>query len=266
MITKKLGSAELLFKAADNMGLRPSWLKRGSIFAIPTLDGERYINYSISSMNSQLSSSMVGNKNAARLVLARQGFPTMAHLVPYSHAQAHEFLKKYKKIIVKPVNGSNSRDVHIVESPGQLAAFNVQDYIIEEYAPGKEMRYLLLNNRVIGVHESQYGESVAEDRDLKRISYPCVDWDPALVTLSLKVAKVFDLRFAAVDYIIGPDGRARILEVNSSPGMKWFHAPTSGPTVDVARLFLQATLDDRRSKLSIVSGPLVTSQKRIVKV
>ncbi len=244
MITKKLGSAELLFEAAETMGLNPSWIKRGSIFAIPTRDGERYINYSISSINSQLSSSLVGNKNAARLILSRQGFPTMAHLVSSSHLEAQMFLAKHKKIIVKPISGSNSHDVHIIESPEALALFNIRHYILEEYAPGKEIRYLLLNDKVIGVHESQYGESVAEDRPLKRISYPRTEWDPALMALSLQVAKVFGLRFAAVDYIIDPDGQARILEVNSWPGMKWFHAPTSGPVVDLARLFLQAMLND----------------------
>lgn len=248
MLTEKLGSAELLFKCASMMGLSPSWLKQGAIFAIPTPEGERYINYSISSINSQLSSSLVGNKNAARLVLARQGFPTMAHLVPFDHAEAQAFLATHKKVIIKPIKGSNSHDVHIIEAPSQLTAFNVRDYILEEYAPGKEMRYLILKGQVIGVHESQYGESVAEDRDLKRISYPRAHWDPMLVALSLKVARVFGLRFAAVDYIIGPDGKARILEVNSSPGMKWFHAPTSGPAVDVAGLFLQAMLDDGHSE------------------
>ena len=259
MIIEKLGSADLLFRAANAMGLQPSWLKQGAIFAIPAPDGERYINYSISSMNSQLSSSMVGNKDAARLVLARHDFPTMAHIVPRNHAEAQAFLTKYAKIIVKPINGSNSRDVHIVEFPEQLAAFNVQHYIFEEYTSGKEMRYLILNDSVIGVHESQYGESVAEDRDLKRISYPRADWDPMLVALSLKVSHVFGLHFGAVDYIIGLDGNARILEVNSSPGMKWFHAPTSGPAVDVASLFLQATLDDRRPEVPVGPASLVAS-------
>ena len=260
MSIKKLGTAELLFKAASTMGLQPSWLKQGSIFAISTLNGESYINCSISTLNSQLSSSMVGNKDAARLVLARQDFPTMAHLVPSNLAEAQAFLAKHKKIVVKPINGSNSRDVHIIETSGQLAAFDVQSYILEEYAPGKEIRYLILNDQVIGVHESQYGESVAEDRDLKRISYARSDWDPALVALSLKVAKVFGLRFAAVDYIIGPDDRARILEINTSPGMKWFHAPTSGPVVDLAGMFLRALLEEvGHLEISQTSGSLVTS-------
>lgn len=187
----------------------------------------------------------------------------MAHLVPHDHSEAQDFLIKYGKIIVKPIGGSGSRDVHIVELPGQLAAFNVQDYIFEEYALGREVRYLILNGKVIGVHESQYDGSVAEDRDLKRISYTRAEWDSALVTLSLKVAKVFGLRFAAVDYIIGPDGQARILEVNSSPGMKWFHAPTSGPVVDVATLFLQAMLDDNHPEARATPNSLVTSSTEV---
>lgn len=259
MVTNKLGSTELLFRAASDMGLRPSWIKQGSIFAILTHNGERYVNQSISSLNSQLSSSMVSNKNAARLVLEREGFPTMEYLVPINNTEAQAFLAKHKKIIVKPINGSNSHDVHIVELPEQLAAFNVRRYIFEEYAPGKEVRYLILNDEVIGVHESQYGESVAEDRDLKRISYERTTWNSALVTLSLKVAKIFGLRFASVDYIIGPDGRMRILEVNSSPGIKWFHAPTSGPVVNVAHLFLQAMLDDECAETSVLSDSLAAS-------
>ena len=121
----------------------------------------------------------------------------MAHLVPRNHTEAHAFLTKHGKIVVKPINGSNSHDVHIVERPEQLAELNVLRYIFEEYAPGREMRYLILNGKVIGVHESQYGDSVAEDRELKRISYPHADWDAALVALSLKVAKVFGLPQAA---------------------------------------------------------------------
>lgn len=244
MITKKLCSAVLLFEAAEAMGLRPEWLGRSSIFAFYADGSEHYVNYAKSSLNSQLSSSLVGNKNATRLVLARKGFPTMAHIVPREQQDAHDFLALHKKIIAKPVKGSNSRDVHIVESPAELPAFHERTYILEEYAPGKELRYLLLNGRVIAVHESCYGVSVAHDRPLTRISYPPTSWDTDLVDLSVDVARAFGLRYAAVDYIIGQNGKARILEVNSSPGMKWFHSPTSGPGVNVADLFLEAMLAD----------------------
>jgi D-alanine-D-alanine ligase-like ATP-grasp enzyme len=106
------------------------------------------------------------------------------------------------------------------------------------------MRYLVLNGEVIAVHESKYGVSVEADRDLERISYPQADWSDELTRLSLHVADLLGLRFAAVDYLIDANGKHHVLEVNSSPGLKWFHAPTSGPPVDVAAFFLEALLAD----------------------
>lgn len=257
----KLSTAELLFRCASQMGLRPTWMDVGSIFAVTTPWGEQYIHYAKSSINPQLSSSLTGNKVATRLVLERGGLPGIPFLAPANVAEALTFLETYKKIIVKPIHGSNSHNVRIVESPQQLTAVPLDGYIFEQHVAGKEMRYLVLNDEVIGVHESRYGQSVAEDRPLERISYPAAEWDTALELLSLRVAKVFGLRYAAVDYLVNPHTGAHILEVNSSPGMKWFHAPTSGPVVDIARLFLTAMLDDMRSKTPLTPDLLVTSPR-----
>jgi len=68
-----------------------------------------------------------------------------------------------------------------------------------------------------------------------------------LISSSLQVAHILDLKFAAVDYLVEPSGKAYILEVNTTPGLKWFHAPTSGPVVDVARQFLTAVFKDAKS-------------------
>jgi D-alanine-D-alanine ligase-like ATP-grasp enzyme len=105
------------------------------------------------------------------------------------------------------------------------------------------MRYLILQGQVIAVHESKYGESVAYDRELERISYDVEHWDPVLMAQSLEIARVLGLSFGAVDYIIDTDGRHFILEVNSCPGFKWFHAPSEGPAIDVATMFLHATIN-----------------------
>ena len=105
------------------------------------------------------------------------------------------------------------------------------------------MRYLVLNDSVIAVHQSEYGTSVAEDRALKRISFAEEEWDETLTELSLKISNIFQLKFIAVDFLIDHEGTAHILEINTVPGLKWFHAPTSGPPVDVATLFIEAMLD-----------------------
>jgi glutathione synthase/RimK-type ligase-like ATP-grasp enzyme len=254
--TQKLSTAELLFGRALRMGLAPRWLARDSLFAISTSAGERYVHYANSDMNSQLSSSLTRNKLNTRLVLDQHGLPNIAYLNAATLAEAEAFLATHKKIIVKPLTGSNSHDVSIVESPEQLAGRDIRQYILEKYIAGKEVRYLVLDGNIIGVHESKYGESVSETRSLERISHPAAEWSPELMSLSLKTATIMGLRYAAVDYLIGPAGEVHILEVNSSPGMKWFHAPTTGPVVDVARLFLQTMLDDLALESPLVSDTL----------
>jgi D-alanine-D-alanine ligase-like ATP-grasp enzyme len=42
--------------------------------------------------------------------------------------------------------------------------------------------------------------------------------------------------------MIDESGFAYVLEVNTMPGLKWFHSPTSGPVVDVAGKFLESIL------------------------
>jgi glutathione synthase/RimK-type ligase-like ATP-grasp enzyme len=151
-------------------------------------------------------------------------------------------LKSHGTIIAKPLRGSGSVGIQIIRSAQSLRELDLPKYILEQYLPGKEMRYLLLNNTVIAVHESRYGTSVAADRDLERISYQPNDWDAELVSLTKTICRALGLSFAGVDFIIDRQGTAFILEVNSSPGFKWFHAPSSGPKIDMAGLFLKSAL------------------------
>jgi len=249
---QKVGTAQLLFTRAQQMGLQPSWLTHQGVFAVNTVLGEKYINYSSSSLNSRLDVSLALNKYLTRLILARHDMPNIPFANAATLAEATEFLALHKKIIVKPLKGSNSHDVRIVTDPADLPGDSIHRYILEKYIAGKEMRYLILNGEVIGVHQSEYGESVEETRDLQRISYSSSEWDPALAEQSVKVAGIFGLRFGCVDYLVDAQGQAHILEINSAPGMKWFHAPTTGPPVDVARLFLQAMLTDLDQQWSIL--------------
>jgi glutathione synthase/RimK-type ligase-like ATP-grasp enzyme len=177
--------------------------------------------------------------------------------LPRTQAEAAAFLGKYGKIIAKPVAGFGAHDIHIITTQAQLNQLAIPGYLLEKYIAGKELRYLILNHEIIGVHRSEYGTSVEENRALQRISYPKALWDPALMSSSLRIADILNLRFAAIDYLVEASGRAYILEVNTIPGFKWFHAPTSGPIVDVARLFLESILDDlcRNVPSTVVSHP-----------
>jgi glutathione synthase/RimK-type ligase-like ATP-grasp enzyme len=152
------------------------------------------------------------------------------------------FLDSHRKVIVKPCKGSGSRGIQIIEVPAQLASIRLTDSLFEKYIAGKEVRYLILNDEVVGVYESQYGVAVNAARYLECVAYERAEWSSERTAMSLKIAKVLGLRFAAVDFLVDEAGVFYLLEVNSSPDLKWFHAPTTGPSVDVAALFMNAVL------------------------
>jgi glutathione synthase/RimK-type ligase-like ATP-grasp enzyme len=239
---KKVGTTQLLFNSAQRLGLDPQRLGGSRVFSINTPGGEQYVNLTLSSLNPHISSSLSRNKHVTRLILEKHGLPNIPFARPYTMAEAKVFLQTHKTVIVKPLKGSGSRGIRVVDMISQIADIDVRKYIFEKYIPGIEMRYLILNGAVIAVHESEYGTSVDSHRELRRISYQAKDWNADLESQSLRIASILGLRFAAVDFMVDNSGHAYILEVNTIPGLKWFHAPSSGPPVDVATLFLQAML------------------------
>lgn len=256
---QKPGTAELLFNCALGMGLRPAWITPNGLLAISVEGQERYINLACSPLNSHLSISLAKNKYMTRRVMERHNMQNIPFTRPSTMEEAQAFLQLHDKIVAKPVTGAGARDIHVITQNAELQDLQINKYILERYIAGRELRYLLLNNEVIGVHRSDYGTSVEEHRPLRRISYPRPAWNPALIDTSLKIANILDLRFAAIDYLIDASGRTYILEVNTGPGLKWFHAPSSGPVIDVARLFLEAMLDDMRFEAPPNSDILASS-------
>lgn len=260
---QKLGTNELLFRCAQRMGLKPKSLKRGGIFAV-TLNGrQQYINEACSPLNSHPGANLAKNKHLTRLVLEDNGLPNIPFTRPESITEAEAFLNKHDKIIAKPVRGFGAHDIHIVTDVAQLKTLNITGYILEKYIVGKELRYLLLNDSVIAVHESRYGTSVAADRPLQRISYSQDMWSEAIAAQSKEIANLLGLRFAAVDYLIESNGRAHILEVNTNPGLKWFHAPTAGPVVDVAGLFFESLLEEPRTAANLSEDISISQFSRL---
>jgi glutathione synthase/RimK-type ligase-like ATP-grasp enzyme len=244
-ISPKLSTPELLYIRARQMGLQPAWILPNGLFAIIIHGQERYINFARSPLNSHTSASLAKNKYITRLILERHHMQNIPFLLPESYEAAALFLQTHGKIIAKPIQGAGAHDIHIVVTSAELQGFSDGRYILEKYIAGIELRYLVLNGKVIGVHRSDYGTSVAETRPLERISYLKMHWNPKLVTASLQVAGILGLKFAAVDFLIDAKGNPYILEVNTTPGLKWFHAPTAGPAIDVAGQFLEAITQDK---------------------
>ncbi len=246
-IPRRAGTVELLFARAQSMGLQPAWITEGGLFVVTTDKGERYVNHGRSSLNSHVGIGLARNKFHTRLVLERHNLPNIPFMQPQSRQQAEAFLDMHDSIIVKPIKSSGSKNIRIVHTQTELRQLSLDKSILEKYTPGREMRYLALNGEVIGVYESKYGRSVDEHRYLECVSYDSDSWDPELVDMSVEISQILGLSFAAVDYLIDDAGKAYILEVNTRPDFKWFHAPSAGPVVDVATYFLKAMLGDAQA-------------------
>lgn len=240
--SSKPKSAQLLFDGAVKLGLNPSWVVPGRLFSIARSGGAQYINLARSPLNSHTSVSLTRNKFFTRRVLEQHGIKNIPYVFTSKLEVAATFLETHGKVIAKPLCGYGSKDIHIIVDVSTLQQLNISKYILEAYIPGKEYRYLVLGGRVIGVHRSDYGMSVAADRPLKRISYPKSEWDETMTATALQATTALGLHFGAVDFMVDRSSAAHLLEVNSTPGLKWFHAPTTGPPVDVATQFLQAII------------------------
>ncbi len=253
-IDQKVGTAQLLFRAAHNMGLRPSWVVDNGLFAVTVNDKEEYVNYARSPLNTAVGVSLAKNKYFTRMVLARHNVRNIPFARPSTLEAAQVFLQKHGKIIAKPLEGSGSRDIHIITNSAQLVELEIKKYILEKYIQGKELRYLVLNDTILAVYESEYGSSVAVDRPLQCIAYARAAWDDRLSKESLLIADALRLRFAAVDYIVESDGNSYVLEVNTMPDLRWFHAPSSGPIVDVATYLMETLYETKPRRVRSVSG------------
>ncbi len=260
MDARKIGTAQLLFDAARDMDLQPSWIVPNNLFAIMVDGREEYVNFTRSPLNSAVSVSLAKNKYFTRMILDRHGVRNIPFTRSRTIEAAEIFLSKHGKIVAKPLEGSGSQDIRIVTTPSQLSNLKISNYILERYTKGKEIRYLVLNDSVLAVYESEYGTSVAVDRSLRCISYPRSMWDHHLSQESLRITRVLQLRFAAVDYIINEEGRSYLLEVNTAPDLKWFHAPSAGPIVDVAKCLLEAMQGRQKPHGDIIRSKLLLAR------
>lgn len=246
----RLTTAELLFVAAQDMGLQPSWIVPKGLFAIAVDGQERYIHLACTTLNTHTGVSLAKDKELTRLILERHGMHNIPFTRPQTLQEAHLFLNKHSHIIAKPFNGSGARDIHNITESSQLATLApISNYILEKYISGKELRYLVLKDNVVAVHESDYGDSVDVNRPLQHITYAPEQWNESLISTSLEIANILQLRFAAIDFLIDSAGYAHILEVNTNPDLKWLHAPSSGPALDIARPLLEAMLQNDTLKI-----------------
>ena len=234
-------SANLLFNEAVKKNLNPKRLSKYGLFVINVKGSSFPVFYSSSILNTQLASTIATNKYSTRLILDENDLPNIPYCLPEDMASAAAFLNKHKSIIAKPTLGKHSTDIHLIKNKAELEGLNLRTYILEKYIEGKELRILILNHQVIAVHEKLYPAAINNPETVTRVSYPKSTWPKQICEVALAAAKSIGLNFCAVDFLIN-DKDFYILEINSAPGLRWFQKPSSGPTINIASIFLDETI------------------------
>lgn len=246
-VTEMRENSELLYKAAVESGLNPSWETEYGVFSFEQ-DGEKYFQFhTFHPVNDVMHSYWAKNKQLTRIVLAKSGYSNLniPWCLPQDLSELETFFDDNGPVIAKPLMGSKSRSVFLLKKRFELKMFPFKEYYFEQFTQGIEKRYLILDGEVIGVQEKI---SVSKSNWRKhRRTLTQIEWNEDQTKLALQLSKVFNLTYGAVDFLIEED-QIKVLEVNGSPGMKTFHYPDQGEPIDVATQLMNSILKTVKKK------------------
>lgn len=229
----------LLIDTADSMGLQPRQINGTGLVALHVHGKERYIFHKSSNPNSAAATFLTKNKRAARIVFGEHELPNIPYCVPKTEDEAIAFLQTHGRVIVKPITGQHSSNIHLVSSIDELKKIDTARGIFEKFVEGQETRLLVVAGEVKAVHLKVYDSEINDPSKVRRISLEKQQWNQSLVIMAQKAAEAFGLVFTAVDFLVTRDDEPFLLEINAAPGIERFNKPTEGPPVDAMRFYLE---------------------------
>jgi len=185
------------------------------------------------------------DKLATANFLLQNGIPTPKTLAlgEYSAKQLVGILGD--KFIVKPINGSQGKDVHLYDSTvrNDLNIINDSSLLAQEYiaeSQGEDVRAIVVGKNVIASMKR-----IAAKGDIRSNLHAGgkavrVEMSSFEQKIAKDIAGLFDAEFFSIDFLRG-DKATFILELNTSPGLKGIEAITG---VDVASEVVQSLLID----------------------
>jgi len=175
-------------------------------------------------LNDSVSSSIAGDKVATYILLDRAGLPSVPHtlLRPKVTDEQKKPLMEWKKIVVKPLDGSGGHGVRLFANKNEAIRW-IESTSHPAWAAApfidikREVRIVLLDAEPLIVYEKQ---PVTID-GLKMFNLGLgatpIDLlpDPSLITLAAQAQLALGLRLCAVDVVETATGERMVLELNS---------------------------------------------------
>lgn len=311
-----------LLKAAKKYGVKVETIEEeAGLRLFKKNDKSFFVSEHVPDLNTYIPSKISNNKYLVKIFLAKLKIPVPHGFKFTSLNKALEFLKKKKikfPLVIKPVIGSQGKAVAVdvrtnkwlIRSIQEVYKYNRRVHakkgscLIEEYIPGNDYRFLVLDGKVLtvlmrkpayvmgdGKHTifeliTEYNKQPGVDKDqplcpivvdhelarnikiqkltLKYIpplkkqiflrknsnvstggrSFECFDKaNDKYKHLALKIGKMLQLRFFAVDLIAKDITKFKnfaVIEINDTPGFDIHEVPYRGKSFPVAEYLVKA--------------------------
>lgn len=188
------------------------------------------------------------DKSMTSFLLARAGIPTPESFAVEGIEAASRLLAEQGgggALVAKPLFGAQGRGLRLVRGPGDLpdpeAVSGV--YYLQRFVPTpathpfRDFRLLVCAGEVVAAMSRRADDWIT---NIRRGGTPePLEPDRDLADLALRAAEAVGARYAGVDLIRDPDGRALVIEVNSMPGWRGLQSVTERAiAASVARALL----------------------------
>jgi RimK family alpha-L-glutamate ligase len=179
------------------------------------------------------------DKSMTSFLLAHAGLPTPATWTVEGIEAARATVAcetATGALVLKPLFGSQGRGLRLIERVADLPdAAQVQGvFYLQRYVPPadgfRDHRLLVCNGTVIAAMTRRAESWIT---NVRRGGRPeALSPEPDLIDLALRAADCVGARYAGVDTMRDPDGRALVLEVNSMPAWRGLQTVTDHPIAD----------------------------------
>ena len=210
------------------------------VYYLDVLHGLEYLGVPVFNNTRALERSV--DKGMTSFLLKANNIPTPNSYISSDlhniNKKIREELNQHKKLVVKPLFGSQGKGVQLLEDKKQYIDFKemhgvmyVQEYIDAGETVGIDYRVFVIGDQVIASMK-RTGESwitnVAQGGKVE-----AADVDKEIEQMALDAVRVTGLEYSGVDLIRDKDGKFWVTEVNSVPAWKGLQKTTSQPLSDI---------------------------------
>ncbi|MDR0463320.1 MAG: ATP-grasp domain-containing protein [Pseudomonadales bacterium] len=228
-----------LFEEAQKTSLNPQPID-DALFCIQRNSHQSplYIGTGHLPFNSSTTTSLVNDKYSCRLVLQYNQLPNIPFWRP-DQSSWSDFWQQNHPVVAKPVYGSRSRGIHLLEKETDRNELDLNiDYIYEKFVDGMEWRVVVFYDQILTIHQKQYEQAINVAGENHRVALAKQDWPTEIIEISLKTARSFGLNYGAIDFIWPKNQQPLILELNACPGIYKLRHPDEGEGVYIAPLLI----------------------------